>query len=818
MKLKNLIAPLQQNIRKTVSLLRFNPLSESGRRAIANTLVNRGRRKLENLEIPQGNSSADSDQINILEDTYDYTFKPLPNPYPQYEKCYRNDPLGCDRPLETLKKAPSAKFCSQCGFPAQLPTNKEIRGRKGTYQVNRFLGRQGNGRIYGALQQNTGQPVIIKEYLLPRRCFKQVETRQQKKEIFERVVNFQVAETITSDFRLIIPFEGISDKNQDRCYLIIPSNLAALPNLKTYLTQQGRMAQDQVIKLLDQVLQSLEFLHSQKWKFTSGEIQQGLVHGNLSLDSLLISQTQVGFLVYLWDLSFWEDLFDPARKEVSTKRVVDDLVALGNIGLYLLAAKEITAQANYPLEPRNEFNWRGIAPEIKSFLLRLLGLNSRFEDAATARRELRQLMLKSNDLVSASTTSLETSDSAEKTLNWLTWAIFLAIILLLGWGIWWWLIYKPKGNLIQTVSGTSCIKDVINVPSGNFNYGIVSSEKPKDIASKRFKDIFKINDTYKNAYKNVCNLNDNSNSFTEIISQIHQINLQQQLFNNQQELINNIDPRQINLALVNLDSNQYQYKFFRENKEQVINNIIAYDGLLVYVPFEDCQNCEQLGEYLEQKITLKQLRDIYTAKVSYWDEITPTITNKIPIKAFVPQDKSALELFKQLLFEDEEDITAFTEAIASGKIQQLESYSILQEIRKLWQQGNIADGTKIGGIGFDFQEIVYKQCNVYPLAVVKNDSEFFPMLVKQDKTGVNLFDDLSCKDDKQNYQLNTTVFQNHQYPLSFPLNLLYLNNNQNQNLELGQKITEILKTQEFQCHLSHKKLIPLKLSEKDCKR
>ena len=303
MKLKNLIAPLQQNIRKTLSLLRFNPMSAQGRRAIAHTLVNRGRRKLENLEIPQPKSSSVSNQGNILEDTRDYTFEPLPNPYPQYDRCDRNNPLGCDRPLETLKQTPNAKFCSKCGFPAQLPENKEIRGRRGIYQIKRFLGRQENGRIYTAVQQNTGQQIVIKEYLLPRRCFKELE-RQQKKEIFERVVNFQVAATIPSDFRLIIPKEGISDRNQERCYLIAPSNLAALPNLKAYLAQQGRMDEEQVIKLLDQVLQSLDFLHSQKWKFTSGDIKQGLVHGRLSLDNLLISQTEVGFLVYLWDLYF----------------------------------------------------------------------------------------------------------------------------------------------------------------------------------------------------------------------------------------------------------------------------------------------------------------------------------------------------------------------------------------------------------------------------------------------------------------------------------------------------------------------------------
>jgi serine/threonine protein kinase len=219
---------------------------------------------------------------------YDY------NPYPQYDRCDRHNPLGCDRALVTLKTAPMAKFCSKCGFPAPLPVNKEIRGKKGTYQITSLPLRQNNGRIYQAIQQNNGREVIVKEYLLPRRYFAS-SVIQQKQEIFNRVANFQVAATIPSDFRLIVPQEGISDDDRDRCYLIAPDNLAALPSLKDYLIQQGRMETEEVIQLLEQVLQSLEFLHSHRWKFTSGEIRSGIIHGNLSLDTLLIQQTEMSF-------------------------------------------------------------------------------------------------------------------------------------------------------------------------------------------------------------------------------------------------------------------------------------------------------------------------------------------------------------------------------------------------------------------------------------------------------------------------------------------------------------------------------------------
>ena len=806
MKFNNLIAPVRRKITQTYSRLRSDVRQKIQPRNIASSLANRSKNK--------SRSSANTQQIaSIPRSEFKYSFAPLPNPYPQYE-CDRNNPLECDRALETLKIAPTAKFCSKCGFPAPLPMNKEIRGRRGIYRVKSWLSRQGNGRIYEAVQQNNGRSVIIKEYLLPRRYFDSAPTRLEKKDIFTRVANFQVAQTIPSDFRLIVPSEGIADRDRDRCYLIAPGNLAALPNLKTYLTkstqassygevlltQQGRMETEQVLNLLDQVLQSLEFLHSHRWQFASGEIQQGLVHGNLSLDTLLINRTEVEFLVYLWDLSLWDDLFQPTNAPIANKKVADDLVALGNIGLYLLADPEIAKSSSYRSLPQQDLYWRGIASPLSGFLRRLLGINAPFDDAASARRELRQLISEGAELETAPQTASEPLSTVEKTPNWLFWAIFSAVVLLLGGGIWWW---KRNLNPESSVafSGESKIEDIRNVPAGSLTYGVV--------ASSQLESIFEINDTYKNAYPQAAD----ADSFINVIDEKQDIQLARQIFRDRQTSIDNISPRQIDFALVNLTQRGDRDKIDRDDGEQLINQTIAYDGLLIYVPFVDCSGqCDQLGEYLAQKLTIEQLRDIYTGKVSSWHEINSDIPKNIPIRAFAPEDSLTLKLFEQLLFDKlPEDREAFKSAVASGKIQRRASYPMLQEIRNLWQRENI------GGIGFDLQSIIYKQCNVYPLSVVKNESEFFPMLIEPNQTGVDLFQDFSCK-EKQDYQLNQTVFRDRQYPLAFSVNLLYLNDDRYQNLVFGTKIAKILQTKEFQCHLSHKKFIPLELSEKECKR
>ncbi len=58
--------------------------------------------------------------------------------YKEYS-CSRNAPLNCDRPLQTALEIPGAKFCLECGFPATLALNSEIKGNRGIYQVGKFL-------------------------------------------------------------------------------------------------------------------------------------------------------------------------------------------------------------------------------------------------------------------------------------------------------------------------------------------------------------------------------------------------------------------------------------------------------------------------------------------------------------------------------------------------------------------------------------------------------------------------------------------------------------------------------------------------------
>uniref|UniRef100_A0ACD5GWT5 Uncharacterized protein n=1 Tax=Desertifilum tharense IPPAS B-1220 TaxID=1781255 RepID=A0ACD5GWT5_9CYAN len=141
------------------------------------------------------------------------------------------------------------------------------------------------------------------------------------------------------------------------------------------------MSSRAVRQVLNQVLQTLECLHGQKFRFPSGQIQKGLAHGNLTLNSLLIAQNslpkinplgtsepsavavatppliETDFFIYTTDLAVWEQLFNPENQEIVNPLFQKDLVDLGYVAFYLLAGQTIHPISRHPLNPRDEQQW-----------------------------------------------------------------------------------------------------------------------------------------------------------------------------------------------------------------------------------------------------------------------------------------------------------------------------------------------------------------------------------------------------------------------------------------------------------------------------
>ena len=386
------------------------------------------------------------------------------DPFSEAYRCLQNAPLSCKQPCETSRQVVGAKFCLECGFPATLPEHAEIRGRRGTYRILNFVRPQRMGRLYKGIQVSSGQPVVVKEYLLPQRCFNATEV-QQRKNKFIQIAGASPIEPQGREFRFVAPREAIADEHRECCYLITPGEIAAAPTLAQVLKEQGAMSNRQVRKLLDQVLQTLQFLHTQKFRLPSGHVQSGSGYGNLTLESLVMSQN---FYVFTCDLGSWERLFDPTLAVFPASDLVDDLVALGHIAFDLWTGQTSNPLTGHSLDAKDLSNCPQNDPLLKAFLYRLIGLDVTFASAEDARQALLQLSSPDQAVV-------DTQDrfygavSTPKRREWRYWLLGLLIPLLgaVLWCIW------PKNPIASTEAFKSLpqsFTDVNGLKAGTYTY------------------------------------------------------------------------------------------------------------------------------------------------------------------------------------------------------------------------------------------------------------------------------------------------------------------------------------------------------------
>ncbi|MBD2215120.1 substrate-binding domain-containing protein [Nostoc linckia FACHB-104] len=692
--------------------------------------------------------------------------------YKEYS-CSYNLPLSCDRPLETAQQIKGAKFCLECGFPATLPIEVEIKGNRGSYVVTKFLGVRGLGRLYAGVQQKDQQPVIIKEYLLPVRCFNEDEALKRK-ETFKRVGGVNLADGRLQNFRVIQTWEAIADEKGERCYLITKDTEPS-QTLSQYLIAKGAMTAPQVREFLNQALQTLIFLQTQKLRLPSNQVQKGLEHGNISLDSLLIKlENNEQFYIYFCDLANWENLFIPPDiVQASAKTYKGDLESLGLVAFYLWLGRTTNSNTGETIRPEEHSLLPNTDDYLKQFIYRLIGFDNPFEDATIARQEL--LQLPQHKQVNETQKSLNPEPLQLHFYKNRFLLGLLALILLIGGILYYFWQQDNRLEISKYFRWNSLDKDfseVNNVPPGTFKYSgekngtwsFILKQAP-ETESKLEELLTKPRPDVQATFK----FDDNSNSnLIEEVRSGHKAFVITSLKNN----TNNIDMNQKN---------------------------IAYDGLLVFVAFN--KNKNSLLQALEGKISIQQLHEIYTGKVKNWHEIAPKKISNLPIQAYVPQEIEAREKFKQLVLkENEQDINLFEENIA--KFQTENTGNTQKRMREAIQKGQ-----ETGIISFGILSKTWNQCSGYPLAIVDRENKQIQPLFRQLKQRpIKPSDDL-C--DKANY-FDVETFhsdKNANYPLGYPIYIVYPKDNSFE--PAGSVFANILRTRKGQCLLNKVGLVPL---------
>jgi len=674
-----------------------------------------------------------------------------------------------------------------------LPTDIEIRGgRRGKYRVEKWLKDGESVRLYQGIQVENNKPILIKEYLLTDRDFNQKEAKERK-EKFEKLASLNLKNGVGQDFRLISPWDAIAPTNEKRCYLIFEQPIQNSLTLREYLLKSGAMTPHQVRGVLDQVLQTLWFLHSYRFRTFDDEIEQGLPHGYLSLDSLLIASSsqpsaldQPQFFIYVADLALWEDLFKPPTAKFSDRSPKQDLIDLGYVSFYLLWGTTVDPDTTQPLNPKFEQHWPEFKDaRLKKFIHRLLGIDQPFKTAFEARKEL--LAPLSRELETPPDVTAEADSLEEDTQRSSLFRLVLTIIIfgLLA-GLLWQIMLRLRQPLSQVEglvfnsSEPCCLAQIDQVPTGTVTY-ITEA------------------DGIWSYILNTVSLVSYNKTFVEELT-IREPRLKTYTLNiSNENIIEAIRLKRADFALTTF------IKDLPDDMEQVE---VAYDGLVVFVAFSDNKRQQSVPNALNGKITLDQLREIYT---------TEALTNWSPpeginqkIKVYMPVDnRQAVKLFEELVFKGDppQEFKNLPEKLirdARQKINQQpidESY-ILGEILKDFEQNQTV------GVGFGLLSRVFNQCAVYPLALGKNGEEVQPLVQQLGNQIKPIEPTIDLCNDKGNYWPNIEAFKSASYPLIYRLVVVYPKNKT--RAVAGKKIAELLKTDEGQRLLSEAGLVSLR--------
>jgi len=707
-----------------------------------------------------------------------------------------------------------------------LQKEQELRGgRRGRYRIEGLLKDGERVRVYQGIHVVNSKPILIKEYLLPERDFNKQEARERK-EKFERLASLNLKNGGGQDFRLVSPWDAIAPPNEKRCYLIIEPPIHNCITLREYLLRNGPMTPQQVREVLYQVLQTLWFLHTQKLRISSDEVQQGLPHGNLSLDSLAIATNnqptafnEPQFFIYVSDLALWEDLFKPPTVKIINHLPEQDLKELGYVSFYLLSGTDIHPIYNQPLDPKIQEHWPDIKDNrLKKLIYRLLGIEPKFKDAFEARQALKAPA--PEEIMSAPEEVFVEPDEIEKSKNYAILRRLLKLLAfgLIAWFLWQIILYilraKPLPKIPDFSPKTCCLVEVDKVPTVPVNY-----------------------------------TTETDGVWSYVLSNFSLVSygktLDQELKDREPRLANyTFNPSTLNvIEEVRSGRANFALTSYSENLPgDLQQEEVAYDGLVVFVAFSDNKRQQSIPSALDGKITLNQLRELYTTgTLENWSP--PAGINK-EIKLYMPLDNpKVIRIFDQLVFQGEtpnEFIDLKQKAIREAlEEKQKVSEGVVARINEQydykpgWQRAELIDKARrslyerkidesyiLGeilkdfeknqtvGIGFGLLSRVFNQCAVYPLAVGEKGREVQALVQKVDGEIKPIEPTTDLCNDKGSYWPDVEAFSSGRYPLIYRLVVVYPKDEQRG--EAGRKFAELLKTDEGQRLLGEAGLVTLR--------
>jgi serine/threonine protein kinase len=659
---------------------------------------------------------------------------------------------------------------------------QQLRGLHGTYSIDSGYSQRGNSTLFYGTHLDAKRPVAIKVFEFsicqdqrqnPPFNQQEIQRRQQQ---FADQSHLKLTEGRQQNFRIPKVLDAIKDESLEndcivyRCYLVTDRQ-ACHPTLLQTLKAQGPFSPYNTRQALSQILQTLDFLHQQCFIFKFDQVQSGLIHGNLSLESILaINHDSSETFFYLTDLLLWERLFTTPLSEAlppiqANGQTSLDIKAAGLIGWSMLTGN----LDGKPQGRSKDLTWPQVDVPLEQLLRKLI--DDPQITAADARDRLTNL-----PPIYASTLDLATANAQENPNTKKGWSkpqLLGLLLAIAGFsGLWWTMLNRRSASIAQSKPEpvSCCLKEVSAVPQGEFTYATldrsswdyVLRQSNLMIAGQKLENV----------------LGRSQQQFRLTVDRTTSI----------EETLKAVQNGDVDFAVVPV---------LEELPGDLVSQTIAYDGLAAVVHFSYGKRQQGLPVGLKGQISMEQLRQIFSESSENalsWKAFggpsiglsrslldtpeTLALTEKILSPAPPPTVSSA-----------EKTIVNNPSTIVLEDTEENATKVMLQRIINDFEDNDIAP---VGRIGLVPLSQVKGQCSVYPLAIRNKKETVQPWLID----GKPITPGLDLCHRKGNYQPDIEAFRSGRYGLAYPIAVVYPNDNRRS--KPGKKFAELLLTQEGQ--------------------
>lgn len=808
-RLPDIVNQVRRRVNEATNMIRY-PV-QMAKQAARKT----GQQIYENIQLPGGRQSPPFTVSSRSDATESHSESPVSSTTTPTLIRQRQAATGAEvsvAPRVNGDSGQAARRNLRAGLP--LPSGIVLKSRWNSYTVGDCFQETERTRLYRGTDRSS-EPVLIQEYRLFDRDFNLTEIEDRQK-AFERLIELNLKISNGPDFRIVKLVDAIVLPKEHCCYLITKP-VSHHTTLAAYLSDYEVLSSQDIRTVLHQILQTLQFLHEAcRVHFPTGELERGLPHGNLNLNSLLIRQLHLNvpygqqFFVYLTNLSLWEHLFYPPASRRFHEQVAktsqdlgsaeQDLADLGLVG-FQLAGGTVSSTRRQPIDLETDPAWQELNDlPLKQFIERLMGLRSPFRTAEEALLTLRSLPTSQDTPeLAASVEAAASTPSQPGRLLPIALLLVLGILGLIGWLSWRKISISSRPPSLPFLSESlSTFQSIKSVPS------VITYEFERDGAREFVQSRTLIPDIP----DSVTGTDDRQTLIEKIENRYNRYREEKILIRQDSEGDRRDEGTPRERLFEQIAAGRVEVGFARLPNDILPNDIpqgltysaVAHDALTVLVPFVDPYTAKNTVGELKGAISLDELRQLYTQPYDV------TEFRGKPVKLFFPESEETNRIFQALVLRNDPELVrrfnALQEKAKARDRQWLATRTGLNN--KLYEKMLVdffetTDEDKDAiGIGFDRLSRAFEQCSVYPLAI-QQGMRTYAAVVHADGQPIN--EDTDLCGAKGSY---FPAIERYHPDLRYDLGLVY-----KEDSKAGKKLAELLETSEGQYLIREVGLIPM---------